>query len=208
VFFDKTDGLVILKTDRPAPEAHQDPFLKKTTQVYFHDFDQKVNFLVPKDASLGRHTLEATLRYQGCSEDFCYRPMHRTILLPVEVTPRGEAWLPANPPAAPPNLEARQAEEIQPSLWQLIHESNPERLLEQGRIYLLGLAFFGGILTSFTPCVLPIVPLTLAFIGVKHRRRGNFFRALALVSGMVVMYSALGFLVASLGLKLGFLFQS
>ena len=90
----------------------------------------------------------------------------------------------------------------------MVRESNPERLLEQGKIYLLGLAVFGGILTSFTPCVLPIVPLTLAFVGVRKQKRGNFLKALVLVAGMVAMYSALGFLAASLGLKLGFLFQS
>src|SRR5262249_7216534 len=134
VFFVKTAELFILKPDRPSPQATQDPFLKKTTKVYFHDFEQKVNFLVPKDASVGRHTLEATLRYQGCSEDFCYRPMHRTILLPVEVTSPGEAWLPANPPAAPPNLEARQAEEVQPTLWPPLQRAKPEGPLGTGPI--------------------------------------------------------------------------
>ncbi|KAB2843021.1 protein-disulfide reductase DsbD, partial [bacterium] len=80
-------------------------------------------------------------------------------------------------------MEAKAPAEPASGFWELIHESNPERLLDQGKITLLGLALFGGILTSFTPCVLPIVPLTLAFIGVKHRRRGNFLRAVALVLG-------------------------
>ncbi|MDX1387311.1 MAG: cytochrome c biogenesis protein CcdA, partial [bacterium] len=98
--------------------------------------------------------------------------------------------------------------ESEASFWELLDESNPDRLLNQGKVYLLALALFGGILTSFTPCVLPLVPLTLAFIGVRQRRKGNLMRALMLVAGMVFMYSLLGFLVATLGLKLGFLFQS
>ncbi|MCE9625950.1 MAG: thioredoxin family protein [Deltaproteobacteria bacterium] len=208
LLFDKTDGLVVVQSERPPPEPHQDPFLKKTTQVYFHDFEQKVTLMVPKDAKPGRRTLEATLRYQGCSDDFCYRPMRRTVLLPVEVVPEGASLVPAEPPAAASSIEAKETEKAKPTLFELIHESNPERLLDQGKAFLLGLALFGGILTSFTPCVLPIIPLTLAFIGVKHRRRGNFLRALMLVLGMVTMYSVLGFLAASAGLKLGFLFQS
>jgi thiol:disulfide interchange protein DsbD len=102
------------------------------------------------------------------------------------------------------------AEEARPKLsfMDLLRENNPERLLNQGKVPLLALALAGGILTSFTPCVLPIIPLTLAFIGVRRRRRGNLLRALTLVAGMVFMYSVLGFLAATLGLKLGFLFQS
>lgn len=208
MLFDKTGGLSLLKSERPAPEKHEDPFLKKTSEVYFKDFEQKITWMVPKDAKPGRITLEGTLRYQGCSTDFCYRPVSKSVLLPVEIVPMGAALQP-EPPAQPPSsLEAKAPTEIQPSFWELIHESNPERLLDQGKVFLLGLALFGGILTSFTPCVLPIVPLTLAFIGVKHRRRGNVLRAVMLVLGMVTMYSVLGFLAASLGLKLGFLFQS
>ncbi len=208
MLFDKTGGLSLLKSERPNPESHEDPFLKKTSQVYFKDFEQKITWMVPKDAKAGRITLEGTLRYKGCSTDFCYRPISKTVLVPVEIIPMGAALQP-EPPAEPPSsLEARLPNEIQPSFWDLIHESNPERLLDQGKVFLLGLALFGGILTSFTPCVLPIIPLTLAFIGVKHRRRGNVLRAVMLVLGMVTMYSVLGFLAASLGLKLGFLFQS
>lgn len=208
LLFEKTGDISVLKSERPSPQEHFDPFLKKNLPVFFQDLELKVFFMVPKEAKPGRRTLEATLRYQGCSEDFCYRPVRKTLLLPVEVVAPGAELSPAKPPPAAPQLEAKAPPETQPSFWDLIHESNPERLLDQGKVYLLGLALFGGVLTSFTPCVLPIVPLTLAFIGVKHRRRGNFLRAVALVLGMVAMYSLLGFLAASLGLKLGFLFQS
>ncbi|HKY64516.1 MAG TPA: cytochrome c biogenesis protein CcdA [bacterium] len=209
VLFDKTDGLSLIQSTRPAAEPHLDPFLKKTVPVYFHDFEQKLVLKVPADAKPGRRTLEATLRYQGCSEEFCYRPIKRTILWPVEILPKAGEIVPAKAAPAPGGIQAHPAAgPPQPSLWELLKESNPERLLEQGKIYLLGLAVFGGILTSFTPCVLPIVPLTLAFVGVRRQKRGNFLKALALVGGMVAMYSVLGFLAASLGLKLGFLFQS
>jgi len=209
VLFDHLNGMSLVKSDRPAPEAHLDPFLKKTVPVYFRDFEQKLLLTVPADAKPGRKTLEATVRYQGCSAEFCYRPIKRTLLWPIEVLPMEGEIKPAqplpptgeiqlHPPAAPPPA----------SLWELVKESNPERLLEQGKIYLLGIAVFGGILTSLTPCVLPIIPLTLAFVGVRREKKGNFLKALALVGGMVAMYSLLGFAAASLGLKLGFLFQS
>ena len=208
LLFEKTEDLVVLKSERPPGVPHVDPFLKKSTPVFFNNLELKVILMVPQQAQPGRRTLEATLRYQGCSKDFCYRPIRKTLLVPVEVVAPGASLQPAEPPTSGASIGAKTPEEKKVSFWEMIHESNPERLLDQGRIYLLGLALFGGILTSFTPCVLPIVPLTLAFIGVKHRRRGNILRAITLVLGMVAMYSLLGFLAASLGLKLGFLFQS
>lgn len=204
LLFNNTGDIVLLKSERPEPEEHFDPFLKKQSKVYFKSFKQTLYFRVPPEAPPGRRTLEAILRYQGCSADFCYKPMRREVLIPVLVQEAPAAIQSGRPPAlseAEPEAHAR-------SFWEDIHEVNPEKLLARGKVYLLALAFFGGVLTSLTPCVLPIVPLTLAFIGVKHRRRGNLSRAFMLVLGMVTMYSLLGFAAASLGLKLGFLFQS
>lgn len=211
LFQDRGD-LMVLKSQRPPPDHHYDPFFKKDLQVHFKDFTQTVTLKVPANAPPGRRILKADLRYQGCSDDFCYRPVKKTILLPVEVSSQVAQWqdagktTPAALPAPPPPGPRPQKPKW--SFKELLNVSNPETLLNFGKVPLLALALLGGILTSFTPCVLPILPLTLAFIGVRPRRRGNLRRALTLVAGMVFMYSVLGFLAASLGLKLGFLFQS
>ncbi|MFH0935559.1 MAG: cytochrome c biogenesis protein CcdA [Candidatus Omnitrophota bacterium] len=61
------------------------------------------------------------------------------------------------------------------------------------------LAFFGGMLVSFTPCVYPLIPVSAGFIGI--RSAGSRLKGLALslvyVAGIAVTYSALG-LIASL----------
>lgn len=60
-------------------------------------------------------------------------------------------------------------------------------------------AFLGGVLVSFSPCVYPLVPIILGFIGVKagtSRLRGLVL-SLIYVSGLAVTYSILG-LIASL----------
>ncbi len=208
VLFHKKEDVEQIRMQRQEPEEHFDPFFNKKLQVYFKDFSQTIYFKVPNDAKPGRRVLEAELRYQGCSDDFCYRPVKKTILLPVEVSAQAE--IQKIPSATDPisGETAMVPEKESLSFWEMVQETNPDRLLNQGKVYLLLLALVGGILTSFTPCVLPIVPLTLAFIGVRHRRRGNLIRAVMLVAGMVAMYSLLGFFAAALGLKLGFLFQS
>jgi len=60
-------------------------------------------------------------------------------------------------------------------------------------------AFLGGALVSFSPCVYPLVPITLSFIGVKAGSsvaRG-FILSLIYVLGIAITYSMLG-LIASL----------
>jgi cytochrome c-type biogenesis protein len=64
-------------------------------------------------------------------------------------------------------------------------------------------AFLGGLLVSFSPCVYPLVPVTLGFIGVKagsSRLRGLIL-SLIYVLGLAITYSILG-LVASLSGRL------
>jgi len=71
------------------------------------------------------------------------------------------------------------------------------------------LAFVGGMLTDFTPCVLPIIPITLAFIGVRRgdRTGRNLFLSTVLILSMATTYALMGLSAALLGKSLGFLFQ-
>jgi cytochrome c-type biogenesis protein len=63
--------------------------------------------------------------------------------------------------------------------------------------------YLGGVLVSFTPCIYPLIPITVAFIGA--RGRGSRSRGLVLsaiyVLGMAVTYMLLG-VFASLSGKL------
>ena len=65
----------------------------------------------------------------------------------------------------------------------------------QGSFILAYLAvYLGGVLVSFTPCVYPVIPITIAFIGARgggSRGRG-FLLSLIYVLGMAVTYTALG----------------
>jgi cytochrome c-type biogenesis protein len=61
------------------------------------------------------------------------------------------------------------------------------------------LAFAGGILMSLSPCVYPLIPVSISFIGVRsdNSKLRGFILSLAYVTGIAVIYSLLG-LVASL----------
>jgi cytochrome c-type biogenesis protein len=76
----------------------------------------------------------------------------------------------------------------------------------QGSFLLSYLAvYLGGVLISFTPCVYPVLPITIAFIGAHgsgSRGRG-FVLSLIYVLGMAVTYTLLGVIAALSGKLFG-----
>ena len=66
--------------------------------------------------------------------------------------------------------------------------------LEASSPVAIAVAFAAGFLVSFTPCVYPVIPVVLAFVGAqaKGSRKRAFLLSLLYVLGMAVVYSALG----------------
>jgi len=66
-------------------------------------------------------------------------------------------------------------------------------------------AFLGGVLLSFTPCVYPLIPISVGFIGV--RAAGSKIKGLVLsliyVTGVAIIYSLLGLIASLTGKFLG-----
>ena len=66
-------------------------------------------------------------------------------------------------------------------------------------------AFLAGILTSLTPCVYPVVPLAVTYLGARSAtsRLRAFSLASVYVAGMVICYTALGTAAAMTGSTFG-----
>ena len=70
---------------------------------------------------------------------------------------------------------------------------------QYGFILTFVLIFFFGLALNLTPCVYPLIPITISFFGGKETSKGKtFWMALAYVLGIAVTYSVLG-VVAALG---------
>ncbi len=69
---------------------------------------------------------------------------------------------------------------------------------------LLGVIFTAGLLTSLTPCVYPMLPITVSVVGsqAKNRWQGLLY-SLTYVSGLAMVYSFLGLIAASTGQLFG-----
>ncbi|HVP66558.1 MAG TPA: cytochrome c biogenesis protein CcdA [Anaeromyxobacteraceae bacterium] len=84
------------------------------------------------------------------------------------------------------------------------------RLLAQGSMFAYGAAFLGGALTSLTPCVYPLIPITVSIFGARQaasRRQAVVLSGLY-VLGIAAMYSALGVGAALTGKAFGSVMQN
>jgi cytochrome c-type biogenesis protein len=66
--------------------------------------------------------------------------------------------------------------------------------LQAGSPLAYAVSFLGGILVSFTPCVYPVLPVTVGYIGSRTggSRRRAFLLSAAYAVGMAMTYAALG----------------
>ncbi|MBN1545427.1 MAG: sulfite exporter TauE/SafE family protein [Syntrophaceae bacterium] len=67
------------------------------------------------------------------------------------------------------------------------------------------IAYLGGFLVGFTPCVYPVIPVTVAFIGARstNTRTRSFLLSLFYVLGIALTYTALGAAAAFSGRLFG-----
>lgn len=122
------------------------------------------------------------INYQGCSkQEFCYPPVSQAVT--VNLT---ENFM---HPVAAANIE------VAPT------ETNPIVMLLQKNFLTWVLGFLGlGILISFTPCVLPMIPILSGIVvGRGHSHGRAFLLSLAYVIGMALAYALLGIIFGLIG---------
>ncbi len=125
-------------------------------------------------------TVMGRLRYQACSDDTCLPPR----ILPINLD-LARAAITRPPPAAPPDETPRI-----------------ERWMEEhGLIPTLTLALVFGLGLNLTPCVYPLVSVTIAYFGGQSRHSSGrvLTLAVAYVLGIAFTFSMLGVVAALSG---------
>lgn len=83
--FDAVSGLDFKAIVLPEGEEHFDKIFSKNTKALLKPFSIKQEIKVASDFVPKKLMLTGLLTYQGCSDDFCYRPEKKKILIPLEV---------------------------------------------------------------------------------------------------------------------------
>jgi len=168
------------------PRGETDPY---TGSVYHGTIRVKTNIDISPEASPGKRKIPITVKYQACSEDgsVCYPPAEEQTSADMKIVQSEQSALPAGS-GEPQNFEDRLS-----------------RALERTSVLAFFIVFIGGILSSLTPCVYPMIPVTLAVIGAQagEKKLKGFILSLFYVLGIAVTFSILGVLAARTGMVFG-----
>jgi thiol:disulfide interchange protein DsbD len=130
------------------------------------------------------NNLKIQMSYQACSEDFCLLPTKKIFEVQVE----------------------SNAAKSDMSLFDSLSGISVEDLINKGSLLTFLFIFFAGVLTSFTPCIFPMIPITLSILGsqtIGKSRWKGFVISLFYVHGIATTYSLLGLAAAKTGTLFG-----
>lgn len=183
------------------------PFKIEPLKKWFDKFSKKDRMGVELEANLHAHIeaptrflkkynkLKLELTYQACSDQFCLFPTTKLIEVPISVTMvEGEPQI--------------QEKETTPAMSRpsFLDTASIQKYLGASMFTGLLFVFLAGIFTSFTPCIFPMIPITLAVLGNHSQERTrlqNFITSCLYVLGIATTYSLLGLLAASTGAVFG-----
>ena len=167
------------------------------------------NVAIPVKGSGLSGAVELLVRYQPCTEGeggVCYPPT--TQVLKVEASD-----IPAMKAAAEPLVNPVTTTTNAPTTALISSPSStapkPATDADQGLFWTLIAVFLAGMAASLTPCVYPMIPITMAIIGArssgneKGAKVKGLLLSLMLVLGMALTYTVLGVVAASTGAAFG-----
>ena len=150
------------------------------------------NLVIPKDHPGGSAELSARLRYQVCNNKLCTPPRTEEIVRTVTVAPG-----PVRPAFAYPE---RTIDYLDDAGKFYISADTLEQALAGGALRFILLAAGFGLLALLTPCVFPMIPVTVSFFTgaqSENPRRATLL-ALYFGAGIVATYTGLGLLLTFL----------
>jgi thiol:disulfide interchange protein len=184
---------------RPTPVRKLDPNFQIDTETYTGDVVFLAE-LTAADNATGQTDVEAVVRYQACSEVKCLPPVKktaRTVLTFAAGTAANDFKVPVGYLLVPATEEKTKETAVAPTSRAPGGSVNPQ----QDLLPFLLTAFGFGLASLFTPCVFPMIPITVSFFlnqGAGGTAKRGWMQALLFCSGIVVLFTGLGFLITAI----------
>lgn len=177
------------KPTQAPPKRKLDNNFGKEVEYYEGAAEFRVPVRLAKTAR-GDTTIEAAVRFQLCDEGQCLPPTPDDA--PVKVV--GHVQVAGDPVADATPLDAPTAAQATPAA--AAPQNDVEKAKSQGLFAYLALAVGFGFASLLTPCVFPMIPITVSFFSKQKAGESPLKKAIAYCLGIVGTFTALGVLVA------------
>ena len=202
IIFDKNDNVELIGSIVPSipPVEKVDPIFSLQLSWWDSNVTFKQKFRIKDDV---KTTITGRIEFQGCNNESCIAPTKEVFSLEVGSGP-------ANASAVVDSVVVQQPQMIQSQQNQLNQKNNAESswwapvnvptedASEQPStnspwwmIFIYG--FFGGLAALITPCVWPLIPMTVSFFLKKNKSRAKSIQdAMTYGIAIIVIYLILG----------------
>lgn len=204
------EGILVTEIQYPPSKTYNFDFSEEPVDVFEGEAPIFVTLSAAENIDPGSYEFNGSLRLQACDNEVCLAPATVEITIPVEISAAGTGYQPLNESlfagykgqrgSITDALSARGGGEIAALFDSL------------GLFWALTGIFLIGLALNLTPCVYPMLSITVSLFGSKKGKASNlghsFFMALIYVLGIVSMYSVLGVAAAYTGALFGSWLQS
>ncbi|HOI30668.1 MAG TPA: protein-disulfide reductase DsbD [Melioribacteraceae bacterium] len=216
----KGNGLKLSSVKYPVAHDISLSFSDTPVSVYEGDVKFELTIAVDKSAAPGKQNVEVKLNYQACNDQSCLPPTSVKADLELEILPAANAAV-EEPRVIDQTEEPVQS--IEPPVTQKVEETilpqeeikkeedSLASTLESSGIFLsLFFVFLGGLALNLTPCVYPLIPITIGYFGGQAEGKTSrlFLLGILYVLGMALTYSVIGVITSLSGAVFGTLLQN
>lgn len=195
------------KVAYPKPHDYKFSFSESPLSVWEGTIYKGALIEVDSNTIPGNYSLVVELQYQACNEMSCQAPTTLTDTINVLVADKTS---PVN------SINEDIFVNIKLSLTETTsaakEESDPISNALESSGLLIGLlfVFLGGLALNLTPCVYPLIPITVGYFGGQSEGSTTklFFMGVLFILGLSVTYSAIGVITSLTGAVFGALLQS
>ncbi|MBU1100341.1 MAG: thioredoxin fold domain-containing protein [Bacteroidetes bacterium] len=199
------NGITLEKVNYPEAVNVEFGFSDKPVSVY----EGKALVLgfvkIPAGIAVGTYDLILEFTYQACNDMSCMAPKTLIDTLTIEVVDN----------QSPINKQHSEvfsqfvSDEV--AVDSAVEEDSLASTLESSGLFLsLLIVFIGGLALNLTPCVYPLIPITVGYFGGQSEGSTGrlFFLGVLYVLGMALTYSVVGVVTSLSGAIFGSLLQS
>ena len=183
---------------QPKPEVKFDPNFNRDTETYFNSAVFYIEIALKKELAPAPLEIVARPRYQVCSSTSCIPPVTRE----ASATVRIEADAAPNALTIPAGYTEVSKPSGKPAAVQSSLPAPVNAPASESPWGFLLTAFGFGLAAIFTPCVFPMMPITVSYFLNQSEgqtsRAASLKQALLFCGGIVVLFSALGLIATSL----------
>ncbi len=209
VSFEPMEGFSFGKPRFPDGEMKMFSFTEEKISVYENTVYIFVTVSMAPFITIEPKTIKGSVSYQGCNDNMCFPPGEQLFELTLDVAKSSATVQPVNEDIfAKDETTAGAPKYDNEGLTR--DEQKALAYLERGLFSAILAFFVVGLALNLTPCVYPVIPLTVGYFGGQSdKTRGKAFtNALFYLVGIAIAFAVLGLVSGLAGRQWGFLFQS